>query len=106
MRIAVSGTFSLGLRTNVLPHVNATGYIQSGTIAGKLKGVMPPQTPRGCRIASQSMPRATLGSTSPMSNDGMPQENSTISMPRRTSPRDSTNVLPCSRVTLCANSSK
>ncbi len=41
MRMAVSGTFSLGLRTNVLPQTSATGYIQSGTIAGKLNGVMP-----------------------------------------------------------------
>ena len=87
--IAVSGTFSLGLRTKVFPQASATGYIQSGTIAGKLNGVMPTQTPSGCRIVSQSMPRATF-SSSPMSSDGTPHANSTISMPRRTSPRDST----------------
>ena len=50
MRRAVSGTFSLGLSTKVLPHTMATGYIHSGTIAGKLNGVMPATTPSGWRI--------------------------------------------------------
>ena len=34
----------------VLPHASATGNIHSGTIAGKLNGVMPATTPSGCRI--------------------------------------------------------
>src|SRR5450759_3774896 len=37
----VRGTFSLGLRTYVFPHAMATGYIHSGTMQGKLNGVMP-----------------------------------------------------------------
>ena len=45
--LEVSGTFSEGLRTNVLPLAIAKGYIHIGTIAGKLKGVMPAQTPMG-----------------------------------------------------------
>ena len=105
MRMAVSGTFSLGLSTKVFPHTSATGYIHSGTIAGKLNGVIPTHTPSGWRMASQSMPRATLGKISPINSDGMPHANSTISMPRRTSPRASAAVLPCSRVTDCASSS-
>ena len=36
-----TGSFSDGFRTNVLPHASATGNIHSGTIAGKLNGVMP-----------------------------------------------------------------
>src|SRR4051812_22778272 len=48
--IAESGTFSDGFSTNVLPQVIATGNIQSGTIDGKLNGVMPTQTPTGCRL--------------------------------------------------------
>ena len=48
-RRAVSGTFSLGLRTNVLPQAIASGNIHSGTIAGKLNGVIPAQTPSGWR---------------------------------------------------------
>ncbi len=53
-RTAESGTFSDGLSTNVFPHVIATGNIHSGTITGKLKGVIPTHTPSGCRIVSQS----------------------------------------------------
>ena len=49
-RTADSGTFSEGFRTNVLPQVIAIGNIQSGTIAGKLNGVIPAQTPTGWRI--------------------------------------------------------
>ena len=55
--MADSGTFSEGFRTNVLPQAIATGNIQSGTIDGKLNGVMPTQTPTGWRLVSQS----TLG---------------------------------------------
>src|SRR5436190_965973 len=52
-RIADSGTFSLGLSTNVFPQVMAIGNIQSGTMKGKLYGVMPTQTPSGCEYVSQ-----------------------------------------------------
>ena len=48
-RIEQPGTFSDGLRMKVLPQASATGNIQSGTMAGKLNGVMPAQTPKGCR---------------------------------------------------------
>ena len=41
------GTFSDGLWMKQLPVAIAIGAIQSGTIAGKLKGVMPAQTPSG-----------------------------------------------------------
>ena len=49
IRTAADGSRSDGLRTNVLPHAIATGNIHIGTIAGKLKGVMPTHTPRGWR---------------------------------------------------------
>ena len=42
------GTCSEGFRTKVLPDVTAGGHIQSGTMAGKLKGQMPATT---CRFA-------------------------------------------------------
>jgi hypothetical protein len=42
------GIFSEGLRMKVLPQATATGNIQSGTMAGKLKGVIPAHTPTGC----------------------------------------------------------
>src|SRR3954453_4775355 len=44
------GSFSDGLRTNVLPHARAGAHIHIGTIAGKLNGVMPATTPSGWRI--------------------------------------------------------
>ena len=54
------GSRSLGLSTNVLPHAIATGNIHSGTIAGKLNGVMPAHTPSGWRSDQLSMPPPTL----------------------------------------------
>ena len=44
---AVPGTFSDGLITKVFPKVIASGYIQSGIIAGKLNGQIPAHTPSG-----------------------------------------------------------
>ena len=44
------GSFSLGFTTTVLPQAMAIGKNQHGTMAGKLKGLMIPTTPRGWRI--------------------------------------------------------
>mmetsp|Transcript_12875 Transcript_12875/g.32497 ORF Transcript_12875/g.32497 Transcript_12875/m.32497 type:complete len:234 (+) Transcript_12875:529-1230(+) len=63
--IDAPGSCSDGLRTKVLPAVHATGYIQSGTIAGKLKGQMPATTPSGSRIEYVSMPLDTFCTSSP-----------------------------------------
>ena len=41
--------FSDGLSTKQLPHAIAGAHIHMGTIAGKLKGVMPATTPSGWR---------------------------------------------------------
>src|SRR3954469_20300327 len=49
MRTDAEGTFSEGLSTNVLPQAIATGNIHSGTITGKLNGVIPTHTPTGWR---------------------------------------------------------
>ena len=43
------GSRSDGLSTNVLPQAIALGNIHSGTIAGKLNGVIPATTPSGSR---------------------------------------------------------
>ena len=45
--IEQEGSFSDGFKTNVFPQAIAMGNIHIGTIAGKLKGVIPAQTPRG-----------------------------------------------------------
>ena len=42
--------FSDGLSTKQFPHAIAGAHIHMGTIAGKLKGVIPTTTPSGCRI--------------------------------------------------------
>src|SRR5581483_3279107 len=48
--IDAEGSFSDGFSTNVFPQASAGAHIHIGTIAGKLNGVIPATTPRGCRI--------------------------------------------------------
>ena len=43
------GSFSDGFKIKQLPQAIAIGDIQSGIMAGKLKGVMPATTPSGWR---------------------------------------------------------
>ena len=99
------GSVGLGLRIKVLPLAIAIGNIHIGTITGKLKGVIPATTPRGCLIVQLSMLVETCSVYSPFNNSGIPQANSTISIPRVTSPCASVNTLPCSAVMIAANSS-
>src|SRR6266700_4402790 len=89
------GSFSEGLRMNVLPQAIAIGNIHIGTIAGKLNGVMPATAPTGCRIEYESTPVETFSEKPPLSRCGMPQANSTTSRPRATSPAASEATLPC-----------
>jgi len=60
--------------------------IHSGTIAGKLNGVMPAHTPTGWRSVWQSTPEPAFSVYSPFNRCGMPQANSITSMPRCTLP--------------------
>ena len=106
MTSEVDGSRSLGLSTKVLPAAMATGNIQQGTMQGKLKGVTPATTPRGCRSVQLSMPVETWSVKSPLSSWGMPHANSTTSIPRMTSPCASENTLPCSAVMSLAISSR
>ncbi len=66
----------------MFPQAIASGNIQSGTIAGKLKGVIPTQTPSGWRTVSQSTLRAMFSSVSPNRSVGAPQAYSMFSIPR------------------------
>src|SRR5438094_2181053 len=97
------GTFSDGLRMNVLPQAIAIGNIHRGTITGKLNGVMPAHTPTGWRIVCVSTCVPAFSPNSPFRRCGMPQANSTTSMPRCTEPIASGSVLPCSSVTMRAS---
>ena len=90
-RMAVTGSRSEGFSTKVLPHGDRHGNIHIGTIAGKLNGVMPATTPSGWRSAVEST-GPTLPENSPLSSCGMPQANSTTSMPRVSSPRASQHL--------------
>ena len=64
---------------------------------------MPATTPSGWRSVQLSMPVETWSVKSPLSSCGMPQANSTMSMPRVTSPCASVNTLPCSAVIIAAS---
>ena len=50
MALTADGSFSLGLMTTALPQAMATGTNHSGTMAGKLNGLMTATTPRLWRI--------------------------------------------------------
>ena len=75
------GSFSDGLRIKVFPHAIAIGNIHIGTIAGKLKGVIPATTPKGCLIDQLSTLVPTFSENSPFNKCGIPQANSTTSSP-------------------------
>src|SRR6202162_5697977 len=55
MRMPADGLRSDGFRMKVLPVAIAIGNIHIGTIAGKLNGVMPAQTPKGWRTDQLSI---------------------------------------------------
>ena len=61
------GSFSEGFKINELPHAIDKGYIHIGTIAGKLNGVIPATTPKGCRIDQLSTLVPTFSENSPLS---------------------------------------
>ncbi len=103
-RIVTIGSCSEGLSTKVLPQAIAIGNIHSGIIAGKLNGVMPAHTPRGCSSVYVSTPLATLLASSPSCRLPMLAACSTTSSPRNTSPSASASVLPCSAVRRAASS--
>ena len=66
-RIEHEGSFSDGFKTKVFPQAIAMGNIHIGTIAGKLKGVIPAQTPNGCLIDQLSTLVPTFSVNSPLS---------------------------------------
>ncbi|GBH07409.1 Archaeal/vacuolar-type H+-ATPase subunit C/Vma6 [Pseudomonas syringae pv. actinidiae] len=90
------GSRSEGLRIKQLPQAMASGYIHSGTIAGKLNGVIPATMPSGWKSDHASMFGPTLRLYSPLRISGAAQAYSTFSIPRFSSPAASSSVLPCS----------
>ena len=104
--IEQEGSFSEGLSTNVFPQAIAIGNIHMGTIAGKLKGVIPATTPRGWRIDQLSTLVPTFSENSPFNKCGIPQANSTTSNPRVSDPLASSKTFPCSATIIFVNSSE
>ena len=49
------GSFSEGFNIKAFPQAIEMGYIHIGTIAGKLKGVIPAQMPKGCLTDQESI---------------------------------------------------
>src|ERR1022692_4212262 len=86
MNSAQLGSRSEGFKTKVLPQTTAIGHIHSGTMHGKLNGVMPAVTPSGWNSLHESIPGATFFEYSPFNSSGAPQAYSTFSMPRCSSP--------------------
>ena len=66
MNRVLLGSRPEGFRTKVLPQATAMGHIHSGTMAGKLNGVMPAVTPSAWCSAQLSMPGPTLRLCSPL----------------------------------------
>src|SRR5581483_3599537 len=95
-RTLADGSFSDGFSTNELPQAMAIGNIHSGTMAGKLNGVIPAHTPSAWSSEWQSTPRPILGACSPLSRCGAAVANSTTSAPRCTALAASLIVFPCS----------
>ena len=98
------GSRSEGFRIKQLPAASAVGNIHIGTMAGKLKGVMPATTPSGWRVDHESTLVPTFSVYSPLSKVGAAVANSTTSAPRCTSPSASDKTLPCSAVIQAASS--
>jgi hypothetical protein len=69
-KLVTEGSRSEGLRTKVFPQAMAMGYIHIGTIAGKLKGVMPATTPTGWRSEYESTSVETFSEKVPLRRSG------------------------------------
>jgi len=101
--IAALGALSDGLRIKVLPQAIEIGNIQSGIIAGKLKGAIPPHTPNGSLYEYVSIPLDTFICVSPIVRLLIDTLCSSTSNPLYKSPFASTAVFPCSLVICCIN---
>ena len=75
------GSFSDGFKIKVFPQAIAIGNIHIGTIAGKLKGVIPAHIPKGCLNDQLSTFFPTFSVNSPLSICGIPHAYSTTSNP-------------------------
>ncbi len=103
-RSEAEGSFSDGFRMKAFPQARALANIHTGTMTGKLNGVIPATTPSGWRMEYTSTPVDACSLYSPLRRWGMPQANSMFSSARATSPKASEVTLPCSAVRMAASS--
>ena len=80
----------------MLPHTIAKGYINKGTITGKLKGQIPAQTPKGCLYVYMSTPLEIFSIVSPIICEETFVDVSKTSSPLVNSPTESERIFPCS----------
>jgi len=95
---AADGSFSEGFKIIALPQARAFAVIHSGTMAGKLNGVIAATTPTGWRTECTSTPLETCEENPPLRWLASPHAKLEFSRPREISPRASLWTLPCSAV--------
>src|SRR5262249_787627 len=101
---AERGVSDAGFKTRVLPHANAGAIFRTGLTTGKFHGVIDATTPTGRRTVEQEKPGRSLGNVCPDKRTASPAANAASAAARVTSAMDSHSALPCSRVTIRANS--
>jgi hypothetical protein len=77
---AVSGVFSDGFHTTVLPQTTASAAFHAHTAAGKLKALMTPTTPSGCQVSIILWPGRSLAIVRPCNCRDRPTAKSQMSI--------------------------
>ena len=102
---AVSGVFSDGFHTTLLPHTNASAAFHAHTATGKLNAEITPTTPSGCHTSIIRCPGRSVAIVRPYNCRERPTAKSQMSIISCTSPAPSEGILPASIVTSRARSS-
>src|SRR5258706_1574774 len=104
-RAPVKAVRVAGLKTTVLPEINAGAIFQTGMETGKFHGAIAATTPSGCFSVYAKFFGSSLGTVSPPRRRPSPAMNSRMLIDFCTSPSASFRALPSSRVIRRATSS-
>src|SRR6266540_533030 len=99
---AVAGVYSAGFHTTAFPHSSAGTMYQDGTATGKFPAVMITETPTGARNVNSCLSGSSDGTVCPYSRRPSDWKKAHVSTTSCTSPSDSVNGLPISRVSSVA----
>src|SRR6266545_4960182 len=99
---AVAGVYSAGFHTTAFPHSSAGTMYQDGTATGKFPAVMITETPTGARNVNSCLSGSSDGTVCPYSRRPSERKKAHVSTTSCTSPSDSVNGLPISRVSSVA----